>query len=415
MTRASRRSGRRRRSWASSSPSASSSRSRCARFRAAATASMATASLLPRHRGAAPIAHAILAGDASTGVTVMRVEKEMDAGAMALVRETPILADDTTETLTTRLAALTADAIADALDRIAEGTLAWTEQGPRRGHLRAQDRARGTPVWTSAKAPPPWSGRVRAMAPRPGAVTSLAGEPLRILEAAVATDAVDVAPRNRSPRRHGASGGDRRRMARTAEAATRRRQAPRRGRVPAWPRHRGRNRARRRGGRLTARQRRREARGAAGPRRHATPTQARALALRVLERVEAAGAFADLTLRAALGRSDLAPRDRAFVTDLVYGTLRWRGRLDHALSAVSDRPLADLEPGVRTLLRMGAYQILMQTAVPASAAVDQSVRCARSHGLGRAAGFVNAVLRQTRPTRRHPGIPGTRARPGSAT
>ena len=145
---------------------------------------------------------------------------------------------------------------------------------------------------------------------------------------------------------------------------------------------------------MTSGSRRRGARGAAGPRRHATPTQARALALRILERVERSGAYADLTLRTGLGRSGLAPRDRAFVTDLVYGTLRWRGRLDFALATVSERALDALEPAVRTLLRMGAYQILIQTSVPASAAVDQSVRCARSHGLERAAGFVNAVLRQ---------------------
>ena len=136
------------------------------------------------------------------------------------------------------------------------------------------------------------------------------------------------------------------------------------------------------------------ARRSAGPRRHASPTQARALALRILERVEHAGAYADLTLNAALGRSDLSPRDRAFVTELVYGTLRWRGRLDFLLGQISDRALETLEPGVRTLLRMGAYQIFMTDGVPVSAAVDQTVRCARSHGASRAAGFVNAVLRQ---------------------
>ena len=147
------------------------------------------------------------------------------------------------------------------------------------------------------------------------------------------------------------------------------------------------------GGEKTPR-RRAAARGAAGPRRHATPTQARALALRILDRVERTHAYADLALSAALGRSDLSARDRAFVTELVYGTLRWRGRLDFLLGQVSDRALADLEPPVRTLLRMGAYQIAFADGVPPSAAVDQSVRCARSHGIERAAGFVNAVLRQ---------------------
>src|SRR6185295_13406671 len=74
------------------------------------------ASLLPRHRGAAPIAHAILAGDAATGVTIMAMAEEMDAGDMLLARETPIGPDDTTGTLTARLSQLGAVAIGDAID-----------------------------------------------------------------------------------------------------------------------------------------------------------------------------------------------------------------------------------------------------------------------------------------------------------
>jgi 16S rRNA (cytosine967-C5)-methyltransferase len=129
-------------------------------------------------------------------------------------------------------------------------------------------------------------------------------------------------------------------------------------------------------------------------RRFAAPTQARLVAARVLERVERARAYADLTLQAALARSALGPRDRAFATELVYGTLRWRGRLDHLLGFVLDREIAALEPGVLTLLRLGAYQILFCDGVPAPAAVDQTVRCARALGAARAAGLVNAVLRR---------------------
>ncbi len=129
-------------------------------------------------------------------------------------------------------------------------------------------------------------------------------------------------------------------------------------------------------------------------RRHAAPTQARLLAARVLERVERAHAFADLTLQAAFARSELGARDRAFATELVYGTLRWRGRLDHGLRHVLERELAALEPGVLTLLRLGAYQILFCDSVPASAAVDQTVRSARALGAERATGLVNAVLRK---------------------
>jgi 16S rRNA (cytosine967-C5)-methyltransferase len=114
----------------------------------------------------------------------------------------------------------------------------------------------------------------------------------------------------------------------------------------------------------------------------------------VLERVERAGAYADLALHAALRRSRLAPADRALATELVYGTLRWRGRLDFLLSRVLERDFDTLEPLVATLLRLGAYQIVFTRSVPDYAAVDQTVRCARAVGAERATGLVNGVLRR---------------------
>ncbi len=113
----------------------------------------------------------------------------------------------------------------------------------------------------------------------------------------------------------------------------------------------------------------------------------------MLERVERAGAYADLALHAALRRSHLAPVDRALATELVYGTLRWRGRLDFLLSRVLERDFSTLEPLVLTLLRLGAYQIVFTRNVPDPAAVDQTVRCARAVGAERATGLVNGVLR----------------------
>ena len=118
------------------------------------------------------------------------------------------------------------------------------------------------------------------------------------------------------------------------------------------------------------------------------------LALRVLSRVEQVRAFADLSLHAALARSELAANDRALATELVYGTLRWRGRLDFLLSGVSDRTLADLDPLVRSTLRVGAYQLVFSDRIPPSAAVDESVRCVQAAGAERASGYVNAVLRR---------------------
>lgn len=131
----------------------------------------------------------------------------------------------------------------------------------------------------------------------------------------------------------------------------------------------------------------------AGGRRRATPTRARLLAVRVLERIERTRAYADLALHGALARSDLPAPDRALATELVYGTLRWRGSLDYRLSQVLDRDLAKLEPVVVSILRTAAYQIT-RTRIPVSAAVDQAVRCARAAGASRAAGLVNAVLRR---------------------
>jgi 16S rRNA (cytosine967-C5)-methyltransferase len=118
------------------------------------------------------------------------------------------------------------------------------------------------------------------------------------------------------------------------------------------------------------------------------------LAFRVLRRVSDAGAYADLTLRAELGRCALPARDRALATELVYGTLRWRGRLDALLERVLSRRLDALEASVLDLLRLGAYQLVFCDRVPDAAAVSESVRLAHAAKLGRASGLVNAALRR---------------------
>ncbi len=145
----------------------------------------AHASLLPRHRGAAPIAYAILAGDRETGVSIMRVEKEMDAGPVAHVCRTSIEPEDDAGTLGRRLAALAADGVANAVDRIAEGRIEWTEQdhalATMAPKLTADDAALRFDEDADAVA-----RRVRAMAPKPGAFCWWNGERLRILGAVVA-------------------------------------------------------------------------------------------------------------------------------------------------------------------------------------------------------------------------------------
>jgi 16S rRNA (cytosine967-C5)-methyltransferase len=128
----------------------------------------------------------------------------------------------------------------------------------------------------------------------------------------------------------------------------------------------------------------RQTRSAASP--------ARALAARVLERVEIDAAFADLVLEVETTRVRVAPRDAGLATELVYGTLRWQRYLDWILAPHSRRPIDALDPRVRVILRMTAYQLVFLARVPAFAAVNDAVTLARAGARG-AAEYTNAVLR----------------------
>ncbi len=132
----------------------------------------------------------------------------------------------------------------------------------------------------------------------------------------------------------------------------------------------------------------------AGSRKTAGPTAPRMIAIRVVERVQRAGAYADLALHHALVHSRIPAADRALATELVYGTLRWRGRLDYLIAKALDRDLSKLEPLVTSALRVATYQLFFSDRIPANAAVDEAVRCVRAMGLERATGLVNAVLRR---------------------
>ncbi|MGB8861322.1 MAG: transcription antitermination factor NusB, partial [Ilumatobacteraceae bacterium] len=113
---------------------------------------------------------------------------------------------------------------------------------------------------------------------------------------------------------------------------------------------------------------------------------ARLVAFRCLQRIDHEGAYANLVLSAELGRSKLVERDRKFVTDLVYGTTRMR----RACDALVDRFVSvSPSPEVRTVLRLGAYQLHF-AGVPPHAAVGETVELAPK----KARGFVNAVLRR---------------------
>jgi len=120
---------------------------------------------------------------------------------------------------------------------------------------------------------------------------------------------------------------------------------------------------------------------------------ARLTAYDVLDGVSARAAYANLLLPQLLRERRLEPRDAAFATQLAYGTLRATGTLDAVLSTLVSRPLAELDPRVLDLLRLGAYQ-LIDLRVPAHAAVDTTVALTRAIVGTGASGLVNAVLRK---------------------
>lgn len=121
---------------------------------------------------------------------------------------------------------------------------------------------------------------------------------------------------------------------------------------------------------------------------------ARELAAVVLARVEKSGAFASAALDAELARVvQLAGRDRAFATELVYGTLRARPWLESELARFAPRGIDALDARVRAHLFVAAYQLYF-TRVPPFAAVSEAVEAIRSGRGERLASFANAVLRK---------------------
>ncbi|MGO9273976.1 MAG: transcription antitermination factor NusB [Terriglobia bacterium] len=131
---------------------------------------------------------------------------------------------------------------------------------------------------------------------------------------------------------------------------------------------------------------------------------ARSTAYRILRRVESASALAVDPLQSE-EVSALREVDRALVTELVMGVLRWRGELDFQIERLSGKRLRTFDPEVVTILRLGLYQIGFLERIPVSAAVNEAVELVKQARKRSATGLVNAVLRKgecggERPTRR---------------
>ncbi|MEL7563154.1 methionyl-tRNA formyltransferase [Dehalogenimonas sp. 4OHTPN] len=139
------------------------------------------ASLLPRHRGAAPVAAAILAGDESTGVSIMRMDAGIDTGPVFATASTPICDNDTTGSLTERLACLGSNLLLEVLPRITGSEIAPAPQ-PAAGATYAPmlSKEQGCIDW-NRPAIEIWR-QVRAFQPWPGAFTTWEGRLLKLIE-----------------------------------------------------------------------------------------------------------------------------------------------------------------------------------------------------------------------------------------
>lgn len=140
------------------------------------------ASLLPRHRGAAPIPATILAGDDQAGVTIMLMDEGLDTGPILSQAQLEVSPQDTTASLAEKLGCLGGQLLLDTLPQWISGDIAPTEQDDQQatyaGQLRRKD---GRIDWTESAEQ--IARRIRAYHPWPGASTSWNGSPLKVLRA----------------------------------------------------------------------------------------------------------------------------------------------------------------------------------------------------------------------------------------
>jgi len=143
-------------------------------------------SLLPKFRGAAPIQRAIMAGEERTGVCLMWMAREMDAGDVIACAETPIFPEDTAGTLSERLAALAAKLLIDWLPALAQDQAPHHPQDPSQVTFAPPIRKEEREIDWSQPAAVIWR-QIRGLAPAPSAVSTFRGQPLKVLAAEIAT------------------------------------------------------------------------------------------------------------------------------------------------------------------------------------------------------------------------------------
>ncbi len=111
----------------------------------------------------------------------------------------------------------------------------------------------------------------------------------------------------------------------------------------------------------------------------------------ILTDIEKDDTYLQLALKKEL--DTLEVKDKGFANELIYGTIKWRLRLDYVLDQFSKTPVKKMKPFIRQLMRMSVYQILFLDKIPASAAINEAVKIMHKRKMSNLSGFVNGVLR----------------------
>lgn len=121
---------------------------------------------------------------------------------------------------------------------------------------------------------------------------------------------------------------------------------------------------------------------------------AREVALNTLYKIEVGEGYSNITLDKELNKHDLSKLDKALASEIVYGVLTWKIKLDAIIKRYSSIRLKKISPWIINILRIGIYQIAFLDKIPESAAVNESVKLAKRYGHEVSSKFVNAILRK---------------------
>ncbi|MEG1133232.1 MAG: 16S rRNA (cytosine(967)-C(5))-methyltransferase RsmB [Cellulosilyticaceae bacterium] len=111
----------------------------------------------------------------------------------------------------------------------------------------------------------------------------------------------------------------------------------------------------------------------------------------ILTNIEKEQSYMQLVLKAELENFEV--KDRAFINEIIYGTIKYRITIDYIINQFSKTPINKMKPFIRSVMRMSVYQIMYLDKVPASAAINEAVKIVHRRKMSNLSGFINGVLR----------------------